>query len=604
MTNESDFFAQADLGKALRSTYERKIMSTKTLRKRVALVAVAVLGSGLMSVTPAHAAVNAGLLAYINKSSTVDVGGGAGAVALSTGQAGVSYTANGAISNSVASLTVPASATIAFKVTAGNGGTWSDTTAARIKANGALVTTKSCTIATVTCTLADYTAPATAGTYNMELIMSGAATSYAVADVETISFTLVVSALSDFSAGRSTVYIADGAATGTATTNALGAEGVKTSGTQAANIKVSLKRGDDSAYDVGTAYAYMTGPGLLDMTADVTDLNGDTGTDVRSDSLASDAEFNIAVTGDGTSGVGTVHIYVILADGVTRVDLPSKSVTFYGAVAKLEVTQNLANVKYAGYTTGYTGTTPGATDVAAVVIKATDSAGNIVCGSTGITALSSDTSVLATSTVTEDDGTGDGSVGKCYYIGQITTGANAASGTKATLTYRILAEGSTTTYVTAPALTFTVASSTAAKVVLTTDKSSYAPGEQMKVTATLTDSSGNPVSDGNHASVLDAGLIASGAVQGLPTGTDIFTVAGKKTWTVYAPVTSGSFSITGTLSTGVGAGATITPASASVSDAATASAQAKTEAAIASLIAKINSLSKLIAKIQKKLGVK
>ena len=39
MTNESDFFAQADLGKALRSTYERKIMSTKTLRKRVALVA-------------------------------------------------------------------------------------------------------------------------------------------------------------------------------------------------------------------------------------------------------------------------------------------------------------------------------------------------------------------------------------------------------------------------------------------------------------------------------------------------------------------------------------------------------------------------------------
>jgi len=265
----------------------------------------------------------------------------------------------------------------------------------------------------------------------------------------------------------------------------------------------------------------MTGPGLLDMTADVTDLNGDDNTsgsctaDCRSDSLASDASFNIAVTGDGTSGVGTVNMYIILADGVTKVTLPSKTVTFYGSVASITVKQNYKYVTSAGATTGYTGTTPGATDVAAVVISALDSNGVDVCGVTGLSALSSDTSVLATSTITEDDGTGAGSVGACKYIGQITSGANAASAQSATLTFRHLVSGSTTTYLTSPVLTFTIGKSTPKTIVLSLDKTSYAPGEKATLTATLKDSSGNIVSDGNHAAALDAGLSSSAAIQGL-----------------------------------------------------------------------------------------
>jgi len=524
--------------------------------------------------------------------------GGAGAVALSTGQTGVSYTANGAITNSVASLTVPASSVIAFKVTAGNGGTWADDSAARIKANGALVTTKACTIATVTCTLATYTAPATAGTYNMELIMSGDETSYAVADVETISFTLIVSDISAFSAGRSTVYIADGATAATSGTTLLGAEGSSSAGTQAANLRVTLNRADDSDYDTGTVYAYMTGPGLLDMTADTADLNGDDGTDVRSDSLASDTDFNIAVTADGTSGVGTVNLYIILADGVTKITLPSRTVSFYGSVASLSVVQNMSVVKSAGSTTGYTGTTPGATDVAAVVITAKDSSGNVVCGATGISALSSDTSVLATSTITEDDGAGDGSVGKCAYIAQITSGTNSTSGNTATLTYRHLVSGSTTTYVTATPLTFKVASGTPKTVSLTLDKATYAPGEKATLTVTMKDSSGNLVSDGTHTAALDT-WAASGSVQGLPSATAPFTLNGVKTYTVYAPVIGGKFSINATLGTGVAAGATITSAEATVTD-----GNAGLLTQIDALNAKIVALNALIAKIMKKLGVK
>ena len=41
---------QADLGKASKSTIERKQMSTKTTLKRIALVAVSTLGFGMLSV--------------------------------------------------------------------------------------------------------------------------------------------------------------------------------------------------------------------------------------------------------------------------------------------------------------------------------------------------------------------------------------------------------------------------------------------------------------------------------------------------------------------------------------------------------------------------
>jgi trimeric autotransporter adhesin len=59
MTYVSALIAQADLRKLRGSTIERKQMSTKTIYKRIALVAVASLGAGLLSVAPASAVVTA-----------------------------------------------------------------------------------------------------------------------------------------------------------------------------------------------------------------------------------------------------------------------------------------------------------------------------------------------------------------------------------------------------------------------------------------------------------------------------------------------------------------------------------------------------------------
>jgi trimeric autotransporter adhesin len=55
MTYVSALIAQADLRKLRGSTIERKQMSTKTIYKRIALVAVASLGAGVLSVAPASA---------------------------------------------------------------------------------------------------------------------------------------------------------------------------------------------------------------------------------------------------------------------------------------------------------------------------------------------------------------------------------------------------------------------------------------------------------------------------------------------------------------------------------------------------------------------
>jgi len=165
-----------------------------------------VAGNVFATFTVVATAQNAARNAFVNKSTTVDDAGAAfAATALNSASAsttpGVSYTANGAITDSVATMTVPSAAVIAFNVTGST--TWSTGSKARLSMNGANVAELACTITTVTCALPNYTAPATAGTYNAVLTMSGANGSFDPANnLETISFTITVgsaaSGLGDF----------------------------------------------------------------------------------------------------------------------------------------------------------------------------------------------------------------------------------------------------------------------------------------------------------------------------------------------------------------------------------------------------------------------
>jgi hypothetical protein len=113
---------RAEIGKCPVSTNERKNMSTKTLRKRIALVAVAALGAGVLSVAPASAAGTDGAI--------VDLTGSIGLLA-SDSVTGVAGTAT-LLSTGTLSVTVDAADVIGtdarLEVTGGavqsnNGGT-------------------------------------------------------------------------------------------------------------------------------------------------------------------------------------------------------------------------------------------------------------------------------------------------------------------------------------------------------------------------------------------------------------------------------------------------------------------------------------------------
>jgi len=76
MTYEKGLFAQADPGIVSGSTIERKQMSTKTIYKRIALVAVAALGAGVLSVAPASAALTSTSVTVADATVTGFVGTG------------------------------------------------------------------------------------------------------------------------------------------------------------------------------------------------------------------------------------------------------------------------------------------------------------------------------------------------------------------------------------------------------------------------------------------------------------------------------------------------------------------------------------------------
>ena len=632
-------------------------MKTISLKK-VAAVAVASLGFGLLSVVPANAAVVAMYIdknsssSYVNSNVAVDfvstgasiAGTAHGLVAadigkniysidygyvgtiasitsadaftltaaptvaltedgtgdtakLRIGTAATTVVANPILNaNQISGMTVTASNVVGLAIEGIDGAAATDTFAAagqvRASITGVGIVSAEIDNTTLNAFMLPFTAPAVAGTYPMTITYSNDGSfDGAVAKEITISFTLTVVAGSAFSAGVSTVYINDDATGGdgatTAAVDALGATGPSTLTTEAAKIWVNLKKADGTTYSGGTLYAYMTGAGFLDI---------DGSTPVRSESASNDGNHYIIVEGDGTSGVGTVNIYVILADGVTKVDLPSKKVSFYGAVTKLEATvvQGIARAGAEnGNCTALTDCTYATlAEKPAVLIKATDANGVLVPGLT-VVATSTDSTIVASSSVSDATGATDFN-GAGYYNASVTGGS--VTGKSTTITY--------STYITASGVTIksnavTIANAgTPTVVTWATDKATYAAGEKIVITVSAKDSSGNTAADGTYT-LFSAATTLGGSFGGSVPGTSVELVGGKKDYTAFAPGTAGTYNLTsGGIAVGAAAGSKLT-ADLKVTDG-TAALLTQIDA----LNAKIVALNALIAKIMKKLGVK
>jgi hypothetical protein len=349
--------------------------------------------------------------------------------------------------------------------------------------------------------------------------------------------------------------------------------------TEVAIIKVTLKDTLTGLMpDTTSLSATIAGPGSLGIGATPTAAAGR-----AVSSTTSSGVVYVTVYADGTSGKSTIT----LAVGTTTV--ATETVTFYGAASKYTAVVKKLHVANSG------GGTAGAIEV-----TATDKDGNLV--PSAVIGASVGTSTIAT--VSASATTNSSGVASFTVTGQPTKFGSVV------VTF---ADSATAPTVTTTA-TIGVSSVLAASVTAAASAASVAPGAPITWTLTFKDANGLGLPDGDYAA--DALLknsaanpVASASLASTPFAGNatLSLVAGVATAKGFAPLTSGPVSYTWTIAGTAGAAdttnlvkalqATTVTASTTVTDSASMSA---ITTLINSLVAKINALTKLVAKIQKK----
>jgi hypothetical protein len=465
-------------------------MSTKTTFKRIALVTVAALGFGVMSVAPSNAAINADTLtlsAATAAQTTAETATSTSAVVTVSFLGGtndsVSVTASlvsapaGNTALPTLSLTETASATVNDAATAVAGTTYAANSAVKvITADSTKVTTGKFKVY-LTVGGKDGTAPTVAGTYVVKLTPTAqGGNSLAAATAQTLTITVTTAATLDKvpSASLSTVRLTAGDTMTPVTVDTDDTiNASKSATTPAAIISITqLNAAGASASESITAI--VSGVGTIVSGAEVntvaTKVDALTVTGARV--LVAKAGHIIQVYSDGNSGVATITL-----TSSSGVAMGTKTVTFYDT-KPATVT---ATVKKAHILAG----TANVTKVLAVVVK--DAAGNPVTNAT-VTAAATDTTttVGGAATCLAYDTTD-----KVYYCGI----AGAGSTKFGKVNYTVTATGADTakTKVTATAdVTFSFA--VAAKVTIT-GPATGTPGEVVTYTMTATDKNGLPIAD-------------------------------------------------------------------------------------------------------------
>ena len=311
---------------------------------------------------------------------------------------------------------------------------------------------------------------------------------------------------------------------------------------------------------------------------------------------------DILVFGDGTAGAATITITT------PSVTFANKALTFYSTTPTKLVATKVTNTLGTG------------SNSSVFVVKATDANGNVVVadadGASGVWAYSS------ASTVVSDSGTA------CVYntTYQIHECAltGVTSGT-ANITFRNSSVG-TLSAVASEAIPVTVNTNAAASFTMKFSKDTYAPSEKGYLYLYIFDSAGKPAASGSALTNLinASGMSTSaafgnlGAAAAIPNTTTSYTFTGKTALlgsstptlepsavlTVYMPSSGGSVSVSATAGASLPAAAQAVKitATASVTDSGAAALAAVTALAttVASLKTLITTLTNLVLKIQKK----
>ncbi|CAN2171085.1 hypothetical protein MCEMRE182_00051 [Candidatus Nanopelagicaceae bacterium] len=556
-----------------------------TTIKRVALVAVAALGLGVLSVAPSQAVSQADSLTLSAATASQLTGETATAGSATVTLAYLGGATTDSMTVSAFLVSAPATSTALPVLAVVETSSAIVTSAGTVRAAGYEILTQvagvqpSANTSAVSAKFKVYmNAPTVAGTYVVRLAPAVVAGGGAVAGTaQTLTITVAANPASDTVVASATSLINAGE-TASATTDAtVTASKVANTTTAAATIKVTTSNAAAVAISSESITATVSGPGLLGSGAN----SGTTitGPDAVGRAITVKNGDVIQVFPDGTSGVSTITI----SSAAGKV-LATETLTFYGDIASIVTTvvKPVIGVR---------------TDAGAVTAKAYDAAGVLVSAGT-LYATSADTTIISNS----------------YSSASITSGVATFSltGVKAGSTTVVIGSGSSstaTTNVKATAAAVRVGGTSAelANVKVTTDKSSYAPGELAVITVTPVDAAGLALADDTYTVFATGGITssytlgsASVAISGTTTqdgavaGTG--TVSGSATYKVYLPAVEGDvvFSwTTGTLAastanSAVKGSVTVNVSSASTSaaiDAANEAAQAASDATDAALAA-------------------
>jgi hypothetical protein len=635
-------------------------MSTKTTFKRIALVAVAALGLGVLTVAPSQAASNADTLTLSSTTATVALSDTATAtsptVTLSylAGDWADSMTVTASLTSGPStSSTLPklqlvetTSAQVYTTVVLGNAAltntnTTQLPTGATNAAGGAAIASNAAayvvplraqsTSTRVSAKFKVYLdAPTVAGTYVVKLtpaVTGGGGSLQSAA--QSITFTVAATVTKPDS--TSTAYIAQGAAIPNGADSAT-VTGVKTASVQAATIDVTQKIADSATNAKESMTAVITGSGTIGSGSTVSAAATGRAIIVKYDDY-------ITVWGDGTSGTGTITVTGVDSGIVYK----TATVTFYDSVPKTVTISVKKAYPAAGRTT-----------TSAVYATVKDASGNVVTNAT--VSLRPATAGVGETTTS------------CAYSSTYSTNVCSVTGTsvskfgKVSYTANVVGADTDATEINSAAFDLTFADIIATKVAISAPATANV-GDKVTVTLTATEKNGYPVADTTYEGAAAVGGIfwntttvpvySSTSFKPFNSGETITTTSGVATVDVYMPAVSGTvtgtWTLAGTAGTNVTTGAidkTISAkeittsivvsnpgvdaatdaaneatdaanaatdaalAAADAADAATAAAQDASDAVaalsasvsklISSLRAQITSLTNLVIKIQKK----
>jgi hypothetical protein len=503
-------------------------MSTKTTFKRVALVAVAALGLGVISVAPSSAAILSGVAATntmtMSSSSTTIVAGETATATFTSnfiaGVAGDSITVDAFATHALASGTMRLYVTDSSSAVASNVDV---TTPGASNAAGSTITfgAKAAGAVIVTAKLLVY-APTVAGTYTYSLYAkTGAAGAAPSTQLTTpLTWTFTVTAAAKKPDATSTAYIGAGSNIPVGSDSA-SVTAIKTPGTQAALIKVTQLIASSATNAAESMTAVITGAGTLGGGPSVTQAATGRALTVKYNDY-------ITVWSDGTSGTGTITV----TGNDSGLTYKVASVLFYDPTPKTATVTVKKAYPAAGKTTS-----------SAVNVVVVDSSGNAVTNAASVYIEPLTTGTGETSTACAYSSTSVAYV--CSALGSATTKFGKVS-------YKAHVTGADTaaTEIYSSAFDLTFADIIATKVTVTAPATANV-GDKVTVTLTATEKNGYPVADATYEggqnntvggifwNTTTVPTYSTTAFAPFAPGETITTTSGVATAAVYLPAVSG-----------------------------------------------------------------